>query len=435
MIFAVRPTQLLRGVVSLPSSKSYSIRAIIIASCGNSSKIIRCSPCDDAKRALDAARALGASVKSKGIAKDLFFKAKLNLEKESPLKINVGESGTVLRFLLPLLALRKSSSVVMGKGTLLGRPNKFLNQTLRQMGRSVQGRGSKESIPIKIGQGIFKGGKISIDGSLSSQFISALLIACPLLKENTQLRITGKKIVSTPYIEMTLQILEKAGIKVRKAGHERYFITGGQHFKGLKNFIVPSDYGLAAFLLAAGVLTRSSLVLKGYFDDSLVQADGAILGFLAKMGAKIKKEKKFLKVNGPCCLRGGNFSLKNCPDLVPIMAVLGLFAKGKTRLYDIGHARVKESDRISDLRRELLKIGAKIVEKKDEIIIYPQEKYKQNVVLDPHHDHRLAMAFSVLGLKIGVRVKDIECVTKSYLGFVSDLKRIGANASKGMSNL
>ena len=116
--------------------------------------------------------------------------------------------------------------------------------------------------------------------------------------------------------------------------------------------------------------------------------------------------------------------MRSCPDLVPIMSVLALFAQGKTRLYDIQHARVKESDRISDLRRELLKIGADVREKKNEITIYPKDKYKKNQLLDPHHDHRLAMAFSVLGLKLGVRVQDIECVSKSYPKFVEDFKDI-----------
>ena len=129
-------------------------------------------------------------------------------------------------------------------------------------------------------------------------------------------------------------------------------------------------------------------------------------------------------------LKGGNFSLKDCPDLVPIMAILALFAEKKTRLYGIGHARIKESDRISDLRKELLKIGAHVTEKKDELTIYPQENYRSNCLLDPHKDHRLAMAFTVLGLKVGVKIKDVECVAKSYPDFVKDFQKIGATFQK-----
>ncbi|MFA6378442.1 MAG: hypothetical protein WCX16_01490, partial [Candidatus Omnitrophota bacterium] len=320
--------------------------------------------------------------------------------------------------------------LVCGEGTLKSRPNKFLTYTLRKMGKNVQGQGAQETVPIKLGEGALRGGDVSIDGSLSSQFISALLIACPLLAQDTRLKILGKTIVSRPYIAMTLEVLKKAGVAIFKRSDALYFIKGRQTFKGLKHFIVPSDYGLAAFLLAAGALTSSRLVLKGFFDDKLIQADGQILFFLRKMGVKIEKKKQSLKVNGPYVLKGGSFSLKDCPDLVPIMAVLGLFAKGRMRLYDIAHARAKESDRISDLRQELLKVGAKIEEKKDELIIDPQPSYKQNVLLDPHHDHRLAMAFTVLGLKIGATVKDIECVAKSYPEFLSDIGKIGVRLRK-----
>jgi len=162
--------------------------------------------------------------------------------------------------------------------------------------------------------------------------------------------------------------------------------------------------------------------LKGYFDDALIQSDGAIMGFLARMGLTMLRTAKSIRIKGPCVLKGGTFSLKRCPDLVPIMAVTAMFAKGVTHLKDIGHARVKESDRISDLRQELLKVGADIKETKDALIITPCAAYQGGVTLDPHHDHRLAMAFAVLGLKVGLKVKDMECTSKSYPGFVKAFK-------------
>jgi 3-phosphoshikimate 1-carboxyvinyltransferase len=149
------------------------------------------------------------------------------------------------------------------------------------------------------------------------------------------------------------------------------------------------------------------------------------------MGANVYRTPKSLQIHGPFELAGGNFSLKNCPDLVPIMTVLAMFARGRTRLYNIGHARAKESDRITDLREELAKVGAKISEKRDELIIDPQTKYKNDRLLDPHKDHRLAMAFCVLGLKLGARVKDIECTHKSYPDFVRHFRAIGSIARKG----
>ena len=148
------------------------------------------------------------------------------------------------------------------------------------------------------------------------------------------------------------------------------------------------------------------------------------------MGVRFTKTSSSMKIQGPHALAGGTFSLKNCPDLVPIMAILALFAKGKTRLKDIAHARAKESDRISDLRLELLKIGADVQETHNELLISPKLTYKSRVILNPHHDHRLAMAFFVLGLRLPLAIENIECTHKSYPAFVSDFQKLGVRMEK-----
>jgi 3-phosphoshikimate 1-carboxyvinyltransferase len=289
----------------------------------------------------------------------------------------------------------------------------------------IRGFGEKESVPIVFNGGELKGGRVLIDGSLSSQFISALLIALPSLKTDSTVFLTGKELVSLDYIQMTTEILAKAGIVIRRVTDRKYEIKGGQKFRGLKDFYVPSDYGLAAFAMGAAALLPSNVILQGNLDDGLIQSDGHILEFLQRMGVKFEKTGRAIKMKGPFVLKGGTFSLKNCPDLVPIMSVLALFAKGKTKLISIHHARAKESDRISDLRNELLKVGAKVSETKDALTIEPRTSYKTGQLLDSHHDHRLAMAFTVLGAKIGCRVKGIESSHKSYPAFVNDMKALG----------
>ncbi len=427
MILQVDSTPLLRGAVRLPASKSHSIRAFLIASCGGTSHIHYPSDCDDAKVAMHVARQLGARVMH--LRSDLWTVI-ANVHPRRLSHINVQESGTVLRLLLPLIALHSPKAVISGKGTLKGRPNFFLTRTLRAMGVRIRGTGKNESVPIRLSGGTLRGGDVRIDGSLSSQFISALLITCPQLDHLTRLTVAGGKMVSVDYITMTRQVLAQSGVRIRSKGARRYLITGNQRFKGLRNFLVPVDYGLAAFLLAAALLNRSDVVLKGILRDELVQADGRILPLLRKMGARFQKTSTSIRVKGPSRLKGGSFSLKDCPDLVPIMAVIALFARGKTRLYDIGHARAKESDRISDLTDELRKVGARIEEKKGEMIVHPREGYKTGCLLDPHRDHRLAMAFAVLGTKLGARIKDIECTAKSYPGFVRDFRSLGAKVHK-----
>ena len=427
MILTVKVTDSLKGSVNLPSSKSYTIRSFIVASCGGSSKIINPSLSDDVNVAIRAAEALGAKILRQ---KKNIWKVISSTPQKKLSRINVGESGTVLRFILPLVALRQSPKEITGKGTLKSRPNFHLINVLRKMGVQIRGRGVNETVPVKISGGRLHGGRFSIDGSLSSQFISALLIACPQLKEDTYLELKGKP-VSQTYITMTQQILKKAGILVgsvtaRKHQAKMFYIKGNQKFRGLKQFIIPFDYGLAAFFLAAAALMKSSLTLKGHLRDDLIQADGRILFILKKMGVRFLKTNQGIKIAGPFHLKGGSFSLADAPDLVPIVSVLALFAKGKTRLYDIAHVRAKESDRISDLRKELCKIGADISEAHNELVINPLPDYRQGIVLNPHRDHRLAMSFCVLGLRLGVKIKDIECINKSYPAFVRDFRSLGA---------
>lgn len=427
MTVTVSPTENLQGTIHLPASKSYSIRAFIIAACGGRSTIIRPSDCDDAGVAMAAARHMGASLVRRAggvwqVRQSRLFSKRFD-------QINVKESGTVLRFLLPLLGLQQRNVRVVGEGTLKGRPNGHLLQTLRSCGMMIRGAGDRESVPIDFSGGKLRGGTMEIDGSLSSQFISALLIACPQLEEDTRISITGEKQVSSDYITMTQSVLAKSGVKVKKVHSRLFVIKGGQRFRGLKNFTVPSDYGLAAFLMAAAALVKSDVVFKGHFNDRMIQADGKILDFLRAMGVRFVRTKTAITMKGPFPLRGGTFSLKDCPDLVPIMAVLALFAKGKTRLCDIHHARAKESDRISDLRQELLKVGGQVAETENELIIEPGPLSRRDVVLNPHRDHRLAMAFTVLGLKWGVKISDMECVSKSYPGFVKDMRRLGSRIS------
>lgn len=422
MKFRILPVARMAGAVNLPASKSYSIRAVFIAACGGSSRLSGLSDCDDAKAALTAARALGASFKA--VPGGFMVTAASTVKNKKKLGIDVRESGTSLRFILPLLPFYTDSALINGRGTLIGRPNRHLLETLVRCGLKFYAKDSNGSVPITFDGGNFSGGRVSIDASLSSQFVSALMIALPRAPRDTRLLMTGRKLVSQDYVTMTASILERAGVIFKKVSAREFFIPGGQQFRGLKSFTVPSDYGLAAFLLAAAALTTSNVTLKGYFDDSLVQSDGAILGFLEKMGVSVQRGRRMLRIKGPCCIKGGTFSLANAPDLVPVMAVMAMFAQGETRLTDIAHARVKESDRISDLRSELLKTGADITETKDELRIRPRAQYKSNVELDPHRDHRLAMAFTVLGAKIGVTVRDMECCAKSYPAFVRHFRSL-----------
>ncbi len=426
MNLRIKPASLLEGSIRAFPSKSYSIRAFFVAALGGRSIVVSASDSDDATIARKISASFGAKIKKagrntwlvKGIQKNIKF----------PYKINVKESATSLRFLLSLAALTNKNNdiAVVGEGTLSSRPNKPLLEVLRKSGAKIKGSGRNESVPIFTRPAKVEAENIRIDGKLSSQFISSLLISLPLLDSKSSLQITGNYIVSQPYIEMTLSVLRTAGIEIARKGQRHFIIPGRQEFKGLKRFVVPPDYGLAAFIMAAGILCKSDIIIKGIGKDKLIQADKKILDILKKMGAKLKFCAHNLTIKGPQNLKGAQLNLRDSPDLVPITAILALFAKGKTRIYGIAHVRAKESDRISDLRKELQKVGANVRESRDELVICPTEKLKGGAILDPHDDHRLAMAFSVLGLKLGLSVKHIECINKSYPNFLSDLKALKA---------
>ncbi len=426
MNLQIKPAASLKGRIKAFPSKSYSIRVFYIASLGGNSIIINPSQSDDALIARKVCSSLGAGIKrAKG---NLWQIRAVKKNINFPSRINVKESATTLRFLLSLIALTNQNKniTIFGEGTLRSRPNKPLLEVLRKLGAKIRGTGNNESVPISSLPGNVKPGKIIIDGKLSSQFISSLLISLPLLDSESSLKISGNFIVSLPYIDMTLSILRLAGIKIFRKDERNFFIPGKQSFKGLKGFVVPPDYGLAAFIMAAGILCKSNIIIKGIGNDRLIQADKKILSILKKMGANLKFSQGSIKIKGPQPLKGGVFNLRDSPDLVPIVSILALFAKGKTRIYGIGHVRAKESDRITDLRTQLSRIGADIRETPDELLINTGAKLKGGIVLDPHNDHRLAMAFTILGLKIGAGVKHIECVKKSYPDFLSDLKALKA---------
>lgn len=425
MQVAITPSSSLQGQLNLPASKSYSIRAFFVAACGGDSRLIAPSHCDDAVVARDVAQAMGAYIQKD---ENRFL---VKVQKNAKLRSNifVKESGTVLRFILPFAASRIGQYVIEGAGTLKGRPNKHLVESLRSLNVDVSGVGNNHSVPITIQSQGLTGGEIHIDGSVSSQFVSALLITAATLNQASDIFIDGQTLVSADYIKMTLLVLAASGIEIQRVNDRHYHIPGRQRFTGLKDFHVPSDLGLAAFHMVAALLIDSDVVLKGYIDPHWVQADGRIIELLQLMGANINVQSQQIKIKGPQVLSGGAFSLKACPDLVPIMTVAALFAKGPTTLKDIHHARVKESNRITDLREELMKVGAEIDEMDDAMIIQPlkTETIKSAQTLDPRHDHRLAMAFAVLGLKVPLNIKDIECTNKSYPDFVDDYLKMGGS--------
>ncbi|MBL7170402.1 MAG: 3-phosphoshikimate 1-carboxyvinyltransferase [Candidatus Omnitrophica bacterium] len=407
-------------MVKAPPSKSYTQRAIMIGSINGSCKIVNPLYADDTLATINAWKELGAVIKKE--SNHLRIRGFYGSPCPRGHSINVRESGTLLRFILPIIALAKGSFKVLGERTLLGRSNRTIVEALKSWNISIAGTGKDHKLPIKLeGKGEIRGGKTYVSGEQSSQTISSLLIVAPFAKEDTTI-IVKDKLVSRPYVDVTIDVLQQVGIQVKKESYKKFYIRRGQRFKTQKKFIVHGDYSSAAFLIAAASLLPSDVTITDLVDDK--QGDKKIIDILKKMGAKINRVDNAVNVKGPFELKGINIDCGDTPDLVPILAVLGCFAKGKTRIYNISHLAHKESNRITTPAGELMKLGADISTTKNSIIV------KQSC-LKPGHvsargDHRIAMALVIAGLRIGdVRIEGIECISKSYPDFFKDIKSLG----------
>ncbi len=421
----VKKTSLLKGVLKAPPSKSYTHRAIVIAALDNNTRVINPLFCEDTVATVELMKKLGAGI-SRGKYKNIPCLKVKGFNGSPSLKgkeFNAGESGTLLRIVLPLIALLKGRHTVNGKGSLRERPNAPIIQALQGWGIDIRGRGKDHKLPIVIdSDGCIRGGRLAVSGRISSQTISSLLIAASLAQAETNV-IIKDRLVSRPYVDITIDALRWAGIRVENRGYRSFKIEPKAHLEPKGDFIVHGDYSSAAFLLAAACLVPSDITLTDLVEDK--QGDRAIIAILQKMGAVIKRKGSELNVKGPFDLKGADIDCSDTPDLVPILAVLGCFAKGKTRLRNIEHLIYKESNRIAMPALELSKLGAHIDFTRKELLIRRSEL--QGGTVCPHNDHRLAMALTVAGLKAGgVTIQQPGCVAKSYPAFFSDMTKLGA---------
>ena len=419
----VNKTAFLKGVLKAPPSKSYTHRAIIVGSLDEHTNIINPLFCDDTIATINVMKKLGAFINR--VSGDTDSLSICGFQRNPKIKgrvLNVEESGTLLRIALPLVALAKGKYTVLGEGTLRERPNKPIVDSLRFWGVDISGRGEAHKLPITIdSNGLLKGGDITVSGRMSSQTISSLLIAASLAQQKTTVYIKDQ-LVSRPYVDITVDVLKWMGIRIKNTGYKSFKVYPRAELKVRGDYIVHGDFSSAAFLMAAACLVPSDVTITDLCRDK--QGDRAIINILRRMGAVIEYKNDVVRIKGPFELRGIAVDCSDTPDLVPILAVLGCFANGKTRIYNIEHLIYKESNRIAMPALELSKLGARIGFTKREIFIKHSRLASASV--EPHNDHRLAMALAVAGLRVGLTLKSPCCVAKSYPNFFSDLRKLGA---------
>jgi 3-phosphoshikimate 1-carboxyvinyltransferase len=409
------------GRIEAPSSKSMTHRAVICSALAQGeSQVNRPLVSDDTDATLRVVHAIGAGVeKSKGSW--IIEGGELNPPEED---LHCGDSGTTLRLMTAVCAIFRGTSVLKGGPSLSGRPVEPLLDALRQLG--VQCESNDGYPPVKVhGRGGIDGGEVLIRGDISSQFVSALLLVAPYARKQLRVKVTTR-LESAPYVGMTMDAQRAFGVQVEVSEGYREMLVEKQRYTPTE-YAVEGDWSSGAYMLAAGALA-GKVSMENLIQDSR-QADTAIVGVLGEMGAKLRFLGERVGVDF-AEISGIDWDLTDSPDLFPVVAALCSAANGESRLRGLRRLRIKESDRIASMVEGLSRMGIKTEPSEDSIIIHGGAP--EGAIIDPHADHRIAMAFGVLGLAARgeTRIFDAECVSKSYPGFWEDLEALGARVGR-----
>jgi 3-phosphoshikimate 1-carboxyvinyltransferase len=408
----------INGSIDAPPSKSAMIR-VVAASLLSSGRSVILNPsfCSDALAALTIADTLGAEIcegENRVVIRGNGGLKKKNFKGNT---IQCGESGLCMRMFTPVAGLTDEEFILKGSGSLLSRPMRMV-EALVALGAQCETNNGYSPIRVK---GAMSGGKIDIDGAQSSQFLTGLLLSLPLCKEDSTIAVSHLK--SKPYAEMTVDILKKFGITVSHDENlEEFYIKGNQQYTPC-TCTVEGDWSGAAFFLVAGAIA-GTIKVRGLHIDSC-QADKAVVEALRRAGAEIWIGDDYVSVekNG---LNAIEFDARDCPDLVPPLVALSAHCVGTSVIYGVERLRHKETDRARALISEFSKLGIEIglFENRMEI---RGDKITGNTRIDPHNDHRIAMACAVAAIngKDNVAIENPACVYKSYPSFFEDLNTVG----------
>jgi 3-phosphoshikimate 1-carboxyvinyltransferase len=416
------------GEVAAPPSKSYTHRAVILASLAVGESVIE-NPLvsDDTMYTIDACRSLGADIALKGnrlMITGAGGQIRVAAGKD---RIFAGNSGSTIRMVAPLAALSPTKVVFDGDSRLRQRPIGDLLSALGGLGASVCSLESNGYPPIEIQGGNFSGGEITIPGRVSSQHISALLMIAPYTKEGLRIKI-AEGLHSKPYIDITLDAMRDFGAEAVNHDYKEFLVKGGQKYKA-RHYRIEGDYSSAAYFLAAGAIGGKPVIIKNLKADS-VQGDRYLLNILTEMGCYVKYQKEQAKISRRDELKDINVDMGDYPDIVQTVAVVAAYASGETKITNIGHLRFKETDRISDTAAELARMGIRADVTDNTMVVYGGKP--KGTEIEAHHDHRMVMSLAVAALFADGDsiINGAEAVTKSYPQFFADLAKLGAKVEE-----
>ena len=423
MKIKIKPS-VLNGTIEIPPSKSYSHRAVIAAALAENS---RKSKIDNLKFSVDIITTTdimenwGAKIKRFESALEIIGNDGKVVPKDKYVQCN--ESGSTIRFLIPIGITNENELIFYGKGKLVDRPLDSYYRIFDKQGIFYKNENGK--LPLTV-NGKLKAGNYEIDGNISSQFITGLLYALPLLDGDSKLTI-NKNLESKGYIDLTLEILKLAGIEIMNNDYKSFDIRGNQIYKPF-DYTVEGDYSQVAFWIVAGIISANSNneVKCLHVNKNSLQGDREIIEIVERMGANIEIFDDYVLVR-PSKTKGTVIDISQCPDIGPILTVLAALSQGETRIINGERLRIKESDRITSIKTELNKLGANVAEEGDSLIIQGVEEFKGGVTVNAWNDHRIAMSLAIASTRCEKEIilEEAESVRKSYPHFWDDFVKMG----------
>ena len=412
--------------LGLPGSKSITNRALVVAGLADGeSDLSGVLFSEDTHVMMDSLQKMGVEIRQKPDDLSVLIRGTGGSLQSPEETIWVHQSGTTARFCLPLAALCGQEVMIDGDDQIKNRPHEELCKALQSLGAQIEYLEAPNSFPLVVNGKDLQGGHISLNGGVSSQFISALLLAAPCFPDQLELNIDGD-LVSRPYIDMTISVMQAFGAQVQRVDDRRYVISP----TGYRNsrYEIEPDASAASYFFAAAAISGGSITVEGLGSQS-IQGDIGFVDIVEKMGAKVLRSVNALSVTGTGSLVGIDVSMKEISDTVPTLAAIAPLASGPTVISDVAFIAQKESDRVTALITELRKIGVRAEKTETGMVIYPGEVQKGTI--HTYDDHRIAMAFSILGLVVpGIALDSPKCVAKTFPSFfdVLDQVRVAGDA-------
>jgi len=399
----------IKATIQIPGSKSMTNRVLLMAALAKGvSEIEDILLSDDTLTCINALRELGVAITLDSESHSCLVAGCQGIFPKKSANVWCQDAGTVARFLLAACAATPGEFFFDGSKQLRERPIQNLIEALRAMGATISPQ-SITHLPLTIkGTEFIKGGQISVDGSMSSQFLSALLMVAPFAR--TSLIMQTKNLVSRPFVDMTCAMMADFGVLVKRLTSDRFIVPVPQRYVA-RRYVVEPDLSLAANFFAAAAVTAGSITIQPINIAKSKQGDIKFLSILKKMGCQIIESVDGLMVKGSTELKGVSVDMRDCSDTFMALAAIAPFANTPTTITNIGHTRLQESNRIRVMKTELEKLNVRVEEGEDWLRVHPSKPHSG--VIDSHGDHRIAMAFSIIGLRIGVTINGSQCVTKT----------------------